>query len=204
MMTPGSCIAIGPDSRGTLGCFAQDAEGQWVAVCNFHVLYDGSAVAGTPVYALPSLGAAFSTGTLIGHVGEDFLYGRSGDAALVRLESPPSQFAASQWPARPLVTRRPQLGERVLKVGAATGLTSGIVNAIDILHASLANGEVMDVIGFEIGSQEMTLSAKGDSGAVWIAEEDNAVVGLHFAGVPPDLAYACYFDQVLSGLQLSL
>lgn len=204
MTAPGSCIAVGPDSRGTLGCFAQDSQGRWVALCNFHVLYDGDSVAGTPVYTLPGLAAPFGLATPIGHVGDDFLYEQQGDAALVVLNSPPLQFTAPQWPARPWENRRPHLHERVLKVGAATGLTTGIVTAVDISHTTRANGEELGVLGFEITTDHGPLSARGDSGAVWIAETDNAIVGLHFAGVPPDLAYACYFGAVLGGLHLTL
>lgn len=203
-MRPGTCIAVGSDSRGTLGCFAQDSHGQWVGLSNYHVLYDGSAAADSPVYALPSLGAAFSTARLIGYVGDPFMFEEGADAAFFRLDPAPEEFAASEWPERPLTTRRPELGERVLKVGAATGLTSGIVSAIDVVHTTQANGETVDVLGFEIESQEMTLCAKGDSGSVWIAENGNAIVGLHFGGTPPNQAYACYFDNVLSGLNLRL
>ncbi len=89
------------------------------------------------------------------------------------------------------------IGMRVIKAGAATGVTEGIV--VDI------NSGRPDALRIE--SPDMTtdymVCARGDSGSLWVDADTLRPVGLHVAGLPADetrVGFAALIEKVLEKL----
>jgi Peptidase family S64 len=82
-----------------------------------------------------------------------------------------------------LKVRDAVLGEKVFKLGATTGLTYGEVVSID--YTDVINYDGQDATfqnQVRIEPTNGTFSAGGDSGSIVYSTDDNAFVGLHFAG----------------------
>ncbi len=107
----------------------------------------------------------------------------------------------------------PRLGMRVWKSGRSTGLTEGFVDGVrmtvPILYPGIGTRLLNGV--FRIiprpGSIRDEMSIGGDSGAVWVDEESEAAIGLHFAGETgnsPEHALAHDINLILDHLKVKI
>ncbi len=144
---------------------------------------------------------AGNLGSLIGTATS--IFDRGLDYALLRLEVPPNQLQhvncvsgqISGWV-------QPVNGTRVMKYGAKTGLTHGIVNG-----RSLSMPHVISVAFDEqMPSSSNRLSAEGDSGSVYLVQNPNnpaelKIIALHTDGVDNGkLAYATLFASIFPSI----
>lgn len=93
----------------------------------------------------------------------------------------------------------PEVGMRVLKSGIATGVTEGIISAIDFGGAIRIESPDMRT--------DYSLCSPGDSGALYVDAATLRPVALHTGGVPADafrVAVATPIDLVLQSLQLRI
>ncbi|MCX6634891.1 MAG: hypothetical protein NT090_07395 [Acidobacteria bacterium] len=86
-------------------------------------------------------------------------------------------------------------GMRLLKSGAATGVTEGVITRVEI------TGVEIEPDGLPA---DYEMSDAGDSGAVWVTREGNRPVALHQRGIdsPKRLAYGLPFQEALRLLRL--
>jgi hypothetical protein len=80
--------------------------------------------------------------------------------------------------------RAPRPGDRLRKSGRRTGITSGIVDAIDGALAIPYNGvtRIIEHLCTIVPEPGLLTSLPGDSGSVWCSYPDMAAVALHTAG----------------------
>lgn len=177
-------------TAGTLGAIVRK-ERKLFLLSNSHVLAkSGLAAAGDPIlYPGPADGgaepadiiatlSAFSPFT----VGESFT--NTVDAALAEID--PDHLADIDneiWgAATPLKVATPMRDMAVKKRGRTTGDTQSVVRDVDF--RVLVRYEGVGVVGF-IGQVLCdTYTGGGDSGALVVAADTGAIVGLHFAGSP--------------------
>jgi hypothetical protein len=88
----------------------------------------------------------------------------------------------------------PEVGMRVVKSGAASGVTEGIVIAV-------SGSDVVVQIDPSYPT-DFVLSLPGDSGAVWLEQQSRSPVGLHSGRQSPRRAAAVSLPAVLAALRL--
>jgi endonuclease G len=95
-------------------------------------------------------------------------------------------------------TEEPHLGMRVIKSGATTGVTEGIVTAI--------NGDTVEIGLPPQFDPQYELSDRGDSGSVWINQQSGKIVALHKGGASngPHRGYATRILPILTFLQMEI
>ena len=93
--------------------------------------------------------------------------------------------------------RDPAEGMRVIKAGAATGVSEGKIVRL--------NGDEIVIKPLADFPLEYELSAAGDSGAVWLESQSRAPVGLHYSAQSGGggVAYAIPMPTVLRELQFT-
>jgi hypothetical protein len=96
----------------------------------------------------------------------------------------------------PTTPRDPEEGMRVLKAGAATGVTEGRITRVD--------GDEITIKPLSDFPLEYQLSDTGDSGAIWVESTSRAPIGLHYSAQSggASVAYALPLGTVLRELQL--
>lgn len=209
----GARIANARGVPGTLGAIALRRDGgEPVLLTNHHVLFGAGAVAGDPVWLVDGASARTSRG--IGRA----LYGRLGtvtfegaqyhvDCAAASLDDgraiAPSLTAIDDFE---LTIAWAETGERVTKMGGATGTTEGTVVDVaftdrvvvdrrrvaaqrQILVRSLARGRAF--------------SSAGDSGAV-VCNARGAIVGLLWGVDDSGDSVACHIAPVLYAMHARL
>lgn len=201
---------------GTIGALVRDAEGALCGLTSHHVVYGDGAVLGDRVWAMPI--DSFGEGaTLLGRasraqLGRVTFEGEAWfvDCALVTLAKDltgaPAWLHESLSAIQTHGATRATRGTRVLKDGAATGTTHGVI----------ANAEYSDQprIGDRTWSAprqllidsvdpELNFSAFGDSGAA-VADELHRVVGLVWGSTSGGQGIACPIAPVLDTLAITL
>lgn len=112
------------------------------------------------------------------------------DAAIAKIDEGvnclPRFFGLNLLPAG---VKEPALGMRVYKYGAVSELTYAIVDGVGgafVMDYTRFGDKVRWMDGYRLvvdpNHQEDEISLDGDSGAVWISEEDQKAVALHFGG----------------------
>jgi hypothetical protein len=158
---------------GTIGLIAtSDGADRWIVSC-YHVLCrnDGSAF---PHYHVEPIYQPFfqDADAPIAMVdGSRINAELDCAAALVSVETIPQIFPLGTLSA----PRPPAVGIRVLKSGADTGVTEGVITGVN------GNRVTVEAVGMPPDYQ---LTGPGDSGAVWINATNNAPVALHQQGDP--------------------
>ncbi|MDX1614889.1 MAG: hypothetical protein R3300_11310, partial [Candidatus Promineifilaceae bacterium] len=175
-------------TAGTLGALVLDEQtGEQMILSNWHVLAGRDDVqAGLPIWQPGWIDGGTRDENTIAELSRWML--GPFDAAVARVTG-----------ARPVEARTvegrsvedigpPQLGMQVWKSGRSTGLTRGFIDGIKMtVNLSYRNvgtrslEQVFRVVP-RPGEGNLELSIGGDSGAVWVEEGSNKVVGLHFAG----------------------
>jgi hypothetical protein len=161
------------DASGTLGAIVFDRDdGSPLALSNHHVLMSGS---------VDAMGERISQpGSHLGRheIGRIVRTSPYYDAAVATLsEGVAHSTEVPEMPGGIKGVARPSLGMNVVKIGATTGLTRGMIESVSL--------EGFTVI--PVPRQKWTeISSPGDSGAVWIDVASHAAIGLHFAGENSD------------------
>jgi hypothetical protein len=175
---------------GTLGWFAtSNGADRWLVSC-CHVLCRpnlGPSVAGEPVFQ-PTSDAPIVANVQLGDITLDVAAALILPAVAIALEIlnlPPIQAPA-----------QPQVGMRVIKSGMATGVTEGIITAV---NAATSQVEIELVSGFH---PDYELSAAGDSGAVWLTRASCQPVALHTGLKLSGAAAAVSWLDALAALNL--
>lgn len=102
----------------------------------------------------------------------------------------------------------PQLGMPVIKAGAGTGVTSGLITGI-LGYSMQRYANRKQLIGPLVciapENPEQEVSAPGDSGAWWLENATRRAVALHFAGSDaPNFALAFSMPEVLEALAVDI
>lgn len=212
-MTPAALsIASAFGVPGTAGTMVADADGGLFLLSNHHVVFGGGAKGGDCVWGLPEDGqppALLGWGRRgqIGRVsfGQDTPF---VDCALIELAGLPSfprwlQRAVSRsWP---LEVAEGAPGMRVLKHGAISGATEGVL--VDVAHADfpsiegrdwIASGQLL-VDSLDTG---LNFSAPGDSGAM-LLDTQGRMLGLLWGSNAAGQGIACPIRPVLSCLAVA-
>jgi hypothetical protein len=164
------------DEVGTLGLLAQDVVGsdeRWLVSC-YHVLVGSPGtvpVAGEGV--LQPASAIWPVAFI------DALRADSAlDCAAARIDSGVEIAAEILGIGAAGIPADPEIGMRVIKSGAATGVTEGVIEGI--------NGDDV-IIGLPPGfDSDYDLSLPGDSGSIWLSQKGHSPVALHLrSGLGP-------------------
>lgn len=187
-LQPGISIAHVDVTAGTLGAFVQHSGAPHV-LSNHHVLVGGSGEVGDAIVQPgPADGGAAPDdriGTLATFVPLERGEPATVDAALATLADTGFE---SDYPGGALTgTVSADGGEAVSKIGRTTGLTQGVVTAIEIDGLLIDFGPEFGTLSFdgqiEVESTESgPFSQGGDSGSLVYTSEDVAALGLLFAG----------------------
>jgi endonuclease G len=101
-----------------------------------------------------------------------------------------------------------EFGMEVIKSGRRTGVTYGRVTGVEGTARLPYKGvrrTIRNVMTIEPRVAYGQVSAKGDSGSLWLQEETMHAVGLHFAGGNrPEHALAIYVQPVLDALDVDM
>jgi hypothetical protein len=184
------------DEVGTLGFLARDEaanEDRWLVSC-YHVLVGGRdtlpvadegvlqpASAASPIASVDALRADPSL-----------------DCAAARIHGSTPVTSAILGIGKIGVPAEPEIGMRVIKSGAASGVTEGIIEEI-------SGNDV--IIGGPPGfDANYDLSLPGDSGSIWVSQKDHSPVALHIRkGFDPrKTAIAKRITPVLQALRLRI
>lgn len=184
-----SIFADGVDEEGTLGMILTDDTGAPVLLTNHHVLYKAGAA--------PIAGAVFQPdrGSLIATSDPQWC-DKDLDCAVARLSvSACYEIFGMGIPASP---KDPVLGMRVVKVGAATGVTEGQVMGI--------HGTKVTIGVPQAHPPACELSRSGDSGSVWLESATRAPVALHYGGSDTGqrVAFASSIRAILAALHCTV
>lgn len=157
---------------GTLGCFAESADGALWGITARHVLSDASAPASVSVFQSDCRKPAH-------RVSDDARPPRMAggiDAIAFALSASttvlPEVLELGRWSA----LAAPVPGMIVWKMGCTTGLTVGVVGDV-----GLHDFEIVPRGGIPAGYSTF---ANGDSGAVWLTRDGMQPVGIHIAQSP--------------------
>ncbi|KAB0498258.1 chymotrypsin family serine protease [Pseudomonas lini] len=194
-------------TAGTLGFFARDNLGRIGLVSNWHVL-EGSLAWGKETIQQPrsARDVATTVSMLEPVTGYDF-----GFAVLNGGISCSSEILNLGFSI--VGVEQPRAGIPVVKYGAATKETHGIIEAypskdLPMVYPSL-NNQTYFLKAFcitPVPGGEQRISDQGDSGSVWINPATHNVVGLHVGGLKdqPEVAVAHSIVDILDKLGLEL
>jgi hypothetical protein len=206
-------------TTGTLGAVVRDLVTQNLGLLsNWHVFCGGpEAAAGDEISQPGPMDLGSNPARGVARLERWLRLSEQLDAALAIL-SPDIQAREQLFNTQftPATTAAPVLGMRVVKSGAVSGVTRGIIDGI-------AGSFRLDYTGFGDGPEWMqgfrivpdpeapaqALSLEGDSGSLWIDSAGASVVGLHFAGEDDasplnDYALAHPIEDVFARLNVAL
>ena len=147
------------------------------------------------------------------------IFRREGDAAIARLNNSRSiENVPIELSSAPQKLMKAFKDQRVMKSGAQTGVTRGIVHAVGevtVDYGNLSKGYLgkLTMLGFEVRPETSgftgALSDGGDSGSVWLDADTGDAVGLCVGGdktgdTLDEFSFACHLDLVFKELQISL
>jgi hypothetical protein len=193
VLQPGISIgSVKLGTTGTLGAIVRDTPTQQLCVLsNWHVLCGGpEATVGDQVSQPGPIDQGGTPARVVAQLERWLRLSEQYDAAIARLVADietSGQLFGTQF--RPASTGAPELGMRLLKSGAVSGVTNARVDGI-------AGSYRLDYTGYEDGPEWMVgfrlvpdpeapataLSLEGDSGSLWIDAMGERAIGLHFAG----------------------
>jgi hypothetical protein len=220
VLQPGISVgSVKLGTTGTLGAIVRDTTSQQLCVLsNWHVLCGGpEAAASDPVSQPGPIDQGGNAPREVAKLERWLRLSEQYDAAIARLDAgieTNGQLFGTSF--RPTAVAAPELGARLIKSGAVSGVTHGIVDGI-------AGSYRLDYTGFGDGPQWMAgfrlipdpqapanaLSLEGDSGSLWVDETGERAIGLHFAGEDDqsplnDYALAHSIEDVFNRLYVSL
>lgn len=201
----GAKIANSKGVPGTLGCVARTLhDGQLVLLSNAHVLFGSGRLASDAIWHVYE-----SDGTRRCVRAGAALYGKTGivcvDGNEYHVDCAVGTVADQVLPVM-VGHDVPRLGDRVTKLGAETGSTTGVVVDVSYCPSVLANGRMRPaprqllIRSIEPG---VVFSAEGDSGAV-VFNQFNKAVGLLWGATGRGDGVACHMHAVLHTLNIRL
>lgn len=212
---PGIAIANSKGVPGTLGCLVKGREDNtWGLLSNYHVLYGKKASKDEPIwlidyqadgeYQCREIGKTQQAKIGIMEIWEEKYF---VDCAVGKLNGGLTQrhrFSHTAFSAEGAASAN--IGERVKKIGAATGLTYGIISDIrypDHAYVDVKSYNAPNQILVSPEEPYRTFSQKGDSGAV-LLNEQNQVVGLLWGCNANGEGVACHIAPVLKALNVKI
>ena len=183
-------------SPGTLGCIGLDGDDNpWIVSC-YHVLGRNRQSADVPnndeaiLQSTLALGGGIVARTRTGKMNSALDYGAAIIVPAIGISSSVLELEKLDRIADAVV------GMRVVKSGAETGVTIGIVTEVTDVLITIASPPVVP--------DDYVLSDRGDSGAIWLDAETGRAIGLHFSGRDGNVAFARPLGSVLIDLGLTL
>ena len=183
-------------SPGTLGCIGLDIDNKpWIVSC-YHVLGRDRRFIGVPgndeaiLQSTPELGGGVVARSRTDRMNSALDFGAAIIVPDIGVSTSVFELETVQRIATALV------GMRVVKSGAETGVTIGVVT--DVTPSLITIESPPD------SSDTFVLTERGDSGAVWLDAETGRAVGLHFSGRDGNMAFARPLGTVLGALGLRL
>jgi len=217
VLKPGISVGGRFVEGGTIGAFVRDrTTGNLVLLSNWHVLQGPRGSIGDAVVQ-PGLSDDNRVdqnriGTLLrSHLG------RVGDCALSSVEGRAVMSEILGLGVSVGAVGDPSLDDPVVKSGRTTGVTNGIVKALEVHPRIDYGGGISEIVGgFEIEVDPAAppadgeISRGGDSGCAWMAVDSagnptDVMLGLHFAGVDGarrEYAVACFAVSVMKKLEV--
>lgn len=178
-------------SPGTLGCIGVGPNGDHYLVSCFHVLgrFGEPPDEGEAIWHTAALESRMIALTEVARMNPRF------DIAAAPLFPgiPVAGEILSLGPIRGIAAAAE--GMRVVKFGAETGLTEGVISYIGDTH--------IEIDAVPHAGLEPRLSERGDSGALWVTPDGEAVA-MHFRGRDGNQAFARPLPLVLATLGLTL
>ena len=196
------------NTYGTLGGLVKDREtGKEMILSNWHVLAgDWRALSGWPIRQPGRLDRGSHADT-VATLTRDAM-SSSLDAAVAELNGS-RQLINNQYELGPVRgVGRPRQGMNVVKSGRQTGvtygrLTTGLLGTYPMRYFGVTR-LIRDVMRVDL-RRGLEVSAGGDSGSLWLEEDTNLAVGLHFAGSNiPEYALAMDLQPILDALNVDL
>lgn len=218
---PGISVGHVDALAGTIGAIVYDNRtGRACVLSNAHVLEGGSGRPGDVVVQPGRSDDSDIANNALGRLVRSHR-GLAGDCAIATIEQRLFEEKLFELGVAPKRLARVALGDRVTKSARTTGVTRGIVVRIGVVIRHNYGGTigVREIGGFEIGPNPAALAPNGkicdggDSGALWMIEENGAVsniaAGLHFAAQSDaatgiDHALAGNIDSIFERLDVSL
>jgi endonuclease G, mitochondrial len=207
IIAPGASISSLEGNPGTLGAIVFDriSKEPMMLSCQ-HLMKENE-----PVFQPKRDVFDWENHNLCGETSRRYL-GIPGDAAVAKIINREYSTKILGLDVSPKHTASAQLGDLVVKSGASSGVTFGIVTRVGViaeLQYRTINSQKISC--FEITSntrkQSRTtpLCLDGDSGSLWMLDGSDVAVGLHFAGeciseFGSSFALACQIDDVMNQL----
>lgn len=179
-------------STGTLGLVVAGTNDQHrYVLSNWHVLCASKeAKAGEEICQPGPVDAGLDVARTVALLDRWASLGHGLDAALARInqQSPslPEMFGMNTVLQ---ALARPQLGQKVAKIGIGSGTTHGLVDGVEgsylIDYSDYGDAQRwMDGIRIvpDPAFKDADISLTGDSGSIWFEPNSNVAVALHFAG----------------------
>lgn len=194
IVNPLALTSLGRRQFGTAACVATGNDGNAYLLSSFHVLCGQDSVYAKqePVYQPDDSTPA----NLIARV---TAWDEARDCAIALLE-PGVAWSLEVLGIGPLGTvADPVRGMPVIKCGAASGVTRGVIDSI--------NGTRVTIVPGSLSANNASLSRGGDSGSLWITEATSHPVAMHSTGNVPGAkieAIATSLPSVLAALGLEL
>jgi endonuclease G len=192
---------------GTLGGLVKDrATGVEMILSNWHVLVHDWGVQRAKAIYQPGRGDGGNPADKVATLARDAM-SVNLDAAVATLTGN-RQLINDQLELGPVKgVRQAELGMEVLKSGRRTGITGGMVTAVEgvtrINYRGL-NRIIQKVVTIEPHSGP-EVSAPGDSGSWWLDKATMRAIGLHFAGSNrPERALAIDMQSVIDALNVDI
>ena len=194
-------------TTGTLGGFVKNVIGSqehYYILSNNHVLASNNAFpVGAPCYQ-QSVGDGGTDAEICGQLSAFIPLSTTQhnevDAAIAEVEK---DLIAGVRPYSdsPVPAQEVKVGTKVTKDGRTTGLTAGVVTALNVtIVVASATGAQYTMVGQYACNYPCQ---GGDSGSLVLREADNRPVGLHLSGSSV-AATMCSIEKVLSLLQVTL
>jgi hypothetical protein len=217
VLDPG--ISIGSrkqQTTGTLGPIVRDlVSGDTCLMSNWHVFCGGpEAVVGDEITQPGPMD--YSNGATVALLSRWLRLDQQFDAAIARVVAGTSVAAELFGTTlRVTATKPPEVGMKLVKSGAVSGVTNAIVDGVSgsyRLNYAQYGYQLQWMSGFRLvpdPAASQTISLPGDSGSLWVDAGDGKAVGLHFAGEDDasplnDYALAHPIEEVFAQLNVEL
>ena len=214
ILTGGMSVGRLNDGAGTLGALVIDNQsGRPGLLSNWHVLVGDTGREGDPILQPGELDGG-ETDDAVASLSR-WILNEDGDAAVALLNGKRA-WLPIQYGSKTSVNsaRRAQLGETLVKQGRAMEPLTGSMDGegVFFLPFEVKPGvtETREMRGIVIRPDADAIvadarSRHGDSGALWVAQNDKAAVGMHVAANPDaNQIVACEMPRVLEALDVRL